>query len=723
MNEQATNLTGATSGRGKYRMTISRMTVDKLGVKLYDKVSAVIAELVANGYDADAEEVTVEAPMGVTLASLSKGIVSDSGYVITVRDNGHGMGPQVVNPFYLTVGGERRKDPSRGDRTPKHKRRVMGRKGVGKLAPFGICETLEVISSGGEEVDGNDEHGKPARGYKTAHFIMRRSEILSDDDGSYEPEVGPLDETVQPKPGTTINMREFSRRQVPDMETFSRQLAQRFGVASAHWKVNLVDTTKGPGTAGRERVVGDFDIVTMPNTKIVLDGPTTEAVDVSRRDEFTAKDEAGIDVPGASAGFSAANGTFYPVTGWVAYAKESYRDDLMAGIRIYCRGKIAAQTAVFNRKSGFTGEHSVRSYLVGELHADWLDEEEDLIQTDRRDILWSDELGQEFERWGQGIVALVGTRSREPEKKKVWDEFLETGDVMNKVQEAYPGERWKPIREKTIELARLMGERLRPAEARDEAYVNSLVQYSLALGPHVILDDALKTAASEENAAIAVMATILRTARIAELSSYGMIAEKRVKVIERIIELKDDGETLEQALQDSISEAPWLVNPLWSPITSNQQLSTLRSEFEKFFEQETGVKIVLQPFEEGAGNKRPDFVLSADDFGLQIIEIKRPKHKLKNDEWDRIQLYIDQMERFLNLKGHEEFKRIFKRFTVTLVCDEIGLSGSQLRAFDSYEADKTLEHITWTGFLRRTEHMHQEFLAEAKRQKQLAISK
>lgn len=72
----------------------------------------------------------------------------------------------------------------------------------------------------------------------------------------------------------------------------------------------------------------------------------------------------------------------------------------MAGVRIYCRGKIAAQTPVFNRKSDFTGEHDVRSYFIGELHADWLDEGEDLIQTDRRDILWSDELGRAFEGWG-----------------------------------------------------------------------------------------------------------------------------------------------------------------------------------------------------------------------------------------------------------------------------------------------------------------------------------
>jgi hypothetical protein len=41
---------------GKYVMTISRLTIDKLGVKLYDRMSAVIAELVSNGYDANATQ-------------------------------------------------------------------------------------------------------------------------------------------------------------------------------------------------------------------------------------------------------------------------------------------------------------------------------------------------------------------------------------------------------------------------------------------------------------------------------------------------------------------------------------------------------------------------------------------------------------------------------------------------------------------------------------------
>ena len=134
----------------KYKMTISRLTVDKLGVKLYDRVSAVLAELIANSYDADATEVTVRSPMGEWLADKNKGQIMDKGHVIEVEDNGIGMIPEVINRYYLRVGAERRTDVDRGDISKIFGRKVMGRKGVGKLAPFGICEKIEVISSGGD---------------------------------------------------------------------------------------------------------------------------------------------------------------------------------------------------------------------------------------------------------------------------------------------------------------------------------------------------------------------------------------------------------------------------------------------------------------------------------------------------------------------------------------------------------------------------------------------
>jgi len=197
----------------KYLMTISRLTVDKPGVRLYDRVSAVIAELVANSYDADATVVKISAPMDQWLASKVGGEIIDKGFKIEVVDDGVGMSPQQINEFYLRVGAERRKDAKRGDRSEKFKRKVMGRKGVGKLAPFGVCRIIEVISSGGDLVDAPGG----GKGFRTAHLILDRDAIMSDTDEPYEPVPGNLDETIQAKSGTTLRLSGFGYRHVPAM--------------------------------------------------------------------------------------------------------------------------------------------------------------------------------------------------------------------------------------------------------------------------------------------------------------------------------------------------------------------------------------------------------------------------------------------------------------------------------------------------------------------------
>ena len=296
---------------GPYCMTISRMTVDKLGVKLYDRVSLVIAELVANGYDADATKVTIEAPMDTMLASMRGGIVIDAGYRIVVRDDGVGMSPDVINAFYLKVGGERRKDAARGNITSKYKRRVMGRKGVGKLAPFGICGTIEVVSSGGERVPGMDAEGRSGVGYRTAHFVMHRKDILSDEDTPYRPVVGEFDGTIRSAHGTTLTLSDFAHRRVPDMEEFARQLGQRFGLQSADWSVELIDSTKLQGTPGRERVVGGLEIEKMDFTEIRFRGPQCESVEGQHACDYWAEDGKGTVLHSATAGFKH-SGRFYP---------------------------------------------------------------------------------------------------------------------------------------------------------------------------------------------------------------------------------------------------------------------------------------------------------------------------------------------------------------------------------------------------------------------------
>ncbi len=78
---------GRAKSTSHYTMTISRTTVDKLGIKLYDKASAVVGELIANSYDADAENVTIKMPLNRWLATKSGGDVVDQGFEILVEDD------------------------------------------------------------------------------------------------------------------------------------------------------------------------------------------------------------------------------------------------------------------------------------------------------------------------------------------------------------------------------------------------------------------------------------------------------------------------------------------------------------------------------------------------------------------------------------------------------------------------------------------------------------
>lgn len=677
----------------RYTMPISPLAVDKLGVKLYDKVSAVLAELIANAYDADAAKVTVSAPMGQYLATRRNSTVHDKGLSIVVEDDGIGMTPSEMQGHFLPVGGERREDPERGSQSRLKKRKVMGRKGIGKLAPFGICKRIEVISSGGPATDSADNPG-----YRTSHVVLTYQGILDAAKSGieYMPHAGECDDTVGPRRGTRVILTDFDYRAVPNLTVLSRQIARRFGISSSDWQITVADNSG----SGETTIVDAFDVPTMPNTRL------------SFEEDGSVVDPEGSRYTDLEAGFYL-EGQFYPVNGWMAYATRPYKDELMAGVRIYCRGKIAAQTSVFNRPAGFTGENIIRSYLVGELSADWLDNEDDLIQTDRRDILWSDRRGVEFEKWGQRVVTKIGRISRNPVQRKVLDVFWTTGDVDQRIREAYPDPQQDAIRQDATELAKTLGRRVAPEEARDHTVVSDLVNLVILFAPHVTLSDMLRKASVSPATPLVTLADCLRTARIAELSSFGQVAQERVRIIRQLESKLETPDTPEKDLQEIVAMAPWLLNPEWSIVTANQQLKTLQKEFEKFYKKETGMAISLDAFAEPT--RRPDFVLTSQDGRLQLVEIKSPGHSLTNAEMDRIVSYRNCMAKFLEDEGNKHFRRLFPWFHITLVCDHHSLTGSPGAAFDGYLATQELTCVNWSSFLAKTKTVHHAFLEEAAR--------
>ena len=184
---------------------------------MYDRVSAVIAELIANSYDADATEFTITLPFGKYLARRANdGTAVDLGYQVLIEDNGIGMLSDEVNEYYLKVGTNRRVD--RGDQTSGG-RPVLGGKGIGKLSPFGICREIRVITAGGNP----DCSGK----YELSDLMLQYEGMVSDDDEDYHPDPGPLDGSTMDSRGTKVILRGFDRKRVPSGELLHRQISAR----------------------------------------------------------------------------------------------------------------------------------------------------------------------------------------------------------------------------------------------------------------------------------------------------------------------------------------------------------------------------------------------------------------------------------------------------------------------------------------------------------------
>lgn len=671
----------------QYTMHIERTIVEDLGLKLYDKVSAVVAEIIANSYDADAEKVKLEIPLGKALASDKDGKIVQSGYVIKIADNGHGMTPEEANKFYLRVGRHRRGYRNQGEFSRKKKRPVMGRKGIGKLAPFGVCKTLEIRSAGGK---------KTSKGYRITHFQIDYEDIINytkekvkksgkeQVDYDYHPTPLKEDGRWNKKTGTTIILRNFLPKRVANKETFGRQLGYRFGLGTTDFSIKVVDVKKEDSEG--EISIQEIDIPLMKGTEInVKNKPVV--TDAGRK---------------------------LPVKGWVGMSKNPYKYEEFAGVRIYVRGKIASVTRDFGLPSGFAGEYVARSYLVGEVHADWLDDKEDLIQTHRQDILWSSELGQAFSEWGKKIVKEVAKAGREPRRVKVSEIFLQKSKLKAIAHQRYDD----PELEKTVlDLGEKIGRFASEEELDDKDYIDGLSEIILAVAPHKLLVDTFKKiqdmADKDGKVDVKELIKLFQTSKIAQLASYGQIVSEKLKVIdifEESIRPDETGEeTGENELQSLLERAPWLIEQKWEPMTANQQFKTFVDAFQTWYKKKTGEDIVTST-QIPNQTKRPDFIFLHIENSIKLVEIKPPEHTFNDTDWERLNRYYDTMEEFF--KRNATYQKEFPNgFDIILITDNINITNtSYKKAFQSLKDNHRVKTWTWEDLLRETRMRHQSYL-------------
>ena len=121
-----------------YSMTVDLSVLESLGINLYSNAAAVLSELVANAYDADATLVEIGWKNGDER--------------VVVGDDGVGMTAKELNDRFLKVGYKKRS--TEGLKSKEWDRPYMARKGIGKLSVFSIARRVTVYSTKKGESNG-----------------------------------------------------------------------------------------------------------------------------------------------------------------------------------------------------------------------------------------------------------------------------------------------------------------------------------------------------------------------------------------------------------------------------------------------------------------------------------------------------------------------------------------------------------------------------------------
>ncbi len=203
----------------EYRLNIDPRILELLGPSLYTNIYYVLAELIANAYDADAKNVYI-------IANRDD---------ITVEDDGIGMSYERGDiAKYLNVGGISRSTDDEA-RTPVFKRFRMGRKGVGKLAALSVSETVLVKTKFGDELSG---------------FVLSRH---PHDTSLLDPI--PEDQIVFERVtgnGSAIVMQHPQYRLHSVLDTIARNLLKIFPLIDSSFRIHIC-------RGGQERVIDAFD--------------------------------------------------------------------------------------------------------------------------------------------------------------------------------------------------------------------------------------------------------------------------------------------------------------------------------------------------------------------------------------------------------------------------------------------------------------------------------
>lgn len=624
-----------------YEMKISMSVLEALGINLYSNAAAVVSELVANAWDADAN-----------LVEINWNATGDDAYV-EIIDDGCGMSRKDLGDKFLTVGYSKR--TTEGGTSSGYLRPFMGRKGIGKLSVFSIADTVEVHS---------------ARDGERNAFKIEVEDLKKriEKDEPYNPEPVDVDGELG-QHGTIIRLTNLRRRRIDiALNALRKRVARRFDVLSLvppapsgdetqldaiRRQINELRSSVGDATEGEERELAQSTLtaafyVTLNGAPISFDDRTElkkleyvwEFGDAALPVESLSDDVTRTVVPGEVSGNSS-----WKVTGWFGTASKPDQlvEDDEAGslknIMVLSRGR-PIQEGILER---LDFSRLFVSYTTGQIRADFLDtdDQDDIATSDRQRLMEDDPRVEALRDFLRAALLKASDQWSEWRPKKKAKEVLEHNKPIKQWIESLPKYQQDPA-------TKLMGtiESLSIPESTDAAkdrrrlFQSGIIAFErIGLREDVERLNQLSTMQTDD------ILNVLATLDSYESAMYLDLVRAR---IETIHSFEDDvaENVLEKVLQEKLHSNLWLLDPAWDRISQDVTMEERVFELAKSFGAD-------RPDEDAL--KRIDLRYCNVQNRHVIIELKRPGVKPDIDVlYDQGLTYIRALTQILEETGRSD---------------------------------------------------------------------
>ncbi len=600
--------------------------VEDLGLNLYTTLARVLVEFVANAHDADASacKVTLDAPaIDAARQSIARDLnqsrstpdtpsgveaaqrtLPDS-LTIVIEDNGHGMSREELGSKFLFAGRRRRLESATPIARSPGGRVLMGRKGLGKLAGFGVGKHIEVISR------------KSGESHAT-RIVLNYDEIIAKQttDNIQVPDSIIADGAGLEPSGTRITLSRLLYEPLKSRpSTIQHDLADHFSlIEPADFAITLNDN---PIFAPEPIHSFAWPDPSRPADELVAHSISQEdgtSITFRYRLRFMGKNEA---LPAAK-----------------------------RGIRVYAHKRLAAAPSLLSADTNMHG-FRMTDYLDGVVHADFIDEQRsDYIATDRQALRWESPLLSGMHEFLSMEIREACKQCQAQRDRDARREVQEDTFTIDQIAALNLGPKDRKL---AFRFARILEGACKRGVA-DPVYRAKLPSLVKGLGHGNIVAAIAALAAADLPLLGNVALQIARLTRD-ELSQFMTTVHARLDGIHALQKIVQNVEFArannEKQIQRLFEESPWLVNPTYTQfLSADERADTLFDRLARHLEIGTHAP--------ADSAKRPDLVFLIGSRALSrlvIVELKSANTPLESDHLGQLELYIADAKAWLHESG------------------------------------------------------------------------